>query len=248
MPVWFSLPTRRAAAGIVIPLALAGSALAQAGWWKKYSTPGAEVQLVRSKDFAYKGVRVFYYTVQTKGFPAQSAVTLMVQNLVTGTRPLLLGNYKLDGSGKVVNADGSEYSLILGGPSPGETFQLGVAIPAKNTNGFGQVTPVPIEARDGPCHLWAILIGRYGTDYEIHGDGFRPGEKVSFVGDSEGEVHEAVIPARSDGSWWTDVLPGVKGKLAGTVKITATGAACRLSIKAPWKAPPGMKEASPGRP
>lgn len=234
-------------AAIVALLVVVGVAVAQAGWWKQNSTPGIDVHLTKTKDFMYKEARIFYYNVETKGFPAQSDVTLILQNLVTGVQPMLLGNFKVNDKGIVVNSDGSEYSLILGGISPGETFQLAVGMPSRQINNFDQVTPIPIEARDGACHLWAILIGRYGTGYEVHGDGFHPNDKVSFVGNSEGEVHEGQVPAHDDGSWWTDVLPGVKGKLSGTLKITATGTSCKLSIAAPWKAPPGVKQEPPGK-
>ncbi|MHB8410722.1 MAG: hypothetical protein ACYDDI_02110 [Candidatus Acidiferrales bacterium] len=220
----------------------------QAGWWKSNSTPGFDVELVKTKDFKFQSARIFYYVLRTKGFPAHAVVAGILRDLASGNNVLPLGRFQIDDKGRVLESDGTEYNLILGSISPGETYQLGLGVPGKNMADFAQVTPIPIETRNGQCHVWAILVAPYGTAYEVHGEGFRPGEQVAFFASSDGEVHNGRFPTHDDGTWWTIVLPGVKGKLSGTVQMTFTGNTCKVTIDAPWQAPPGIKKQASASP
>ena len=222
-------------------LLLVQAALAQVGWWKKYTSPGTDLTIRESHIVTDKGETEYHYFLQAKGFPAGRKYIGAMRDLMSPERLMGTGIRAVDDQGKLISGDGTEFELVIKDFLPGETLQLSILEEDTRITNFVQITPIPLEGQDGPCHLYAILLDRLSYGYELHAAGFTPGKKIHFQGDSAGEVRDWKVKANKDGSWFGMVFPAVKGKASGVLRWQVEGDSCSPSVQIPWRNPDADK-------
>ena len=234
-----AIPVVAISLSVLASLLFPSCVFGQAGWWKKYSTPGTSVIAVEGDRRIVNGVEVRYYTFKAEGFPTKTKLALLVRDLAAGEEISLAQTVMVDETENVVSQSGEVYKVAFVVMSPGETYQVALGDPDKNKklSNFVQITPVPIEARDGPCHIYAILYRPYGAAYEVHGEGFLAKENFRVSADSEGESHSFEISAGEDGTWWKVFVPTMKRMSSGTLRLSVESKTCKLSLAIPWENP-----------
>ena len=125
----------------------------------------------------------------------------------------------------------------------GEAVRLIVTSVDQTIKAFVEVFPFPLEARDGPCHLWAeLIIGAQGRAFAFYGDGFPPGAKVLTSSHSGHEVLNGTYTILDDGSLPPMIIfPAVVGQTSGEASFTAIGPACVPVVTYQW-GPPALAE------
>lgn len=124
--------------------------------------------------------------------------------------------------------------LTLDHFQPGEPVSLSLVSEDKQIKGYGKAIPVPIEDRDGSCHLYLELITPDRMTYAAWGTGFAPNEELMTESLSNGELIRSKRSAESDGGFLQIVLPATKPKSQGSATFSVTGTSCSLLVKYDW--------------
>ena len=126
----------------------------------------------------------------------------------------------------------------------GEAVRLILTSVDQTVKAFAEVFPFPLEARDGPCHLWAELVpGAEGRAFAFYGDGFPRGAKVLTSSHSGHELLNRTITIPDDGSLPPMIiLPAVVGQTSGEASFTAIGPECAPAVTYQWGPPALAKQ------
>ena len=117
---------------------------------------------------------------------------------------------------------------------PGEPVSLSLVSEDKQIKGYGKAFPVPIEDRDGSCHLYLELITPDRMTYAAWGTGFAPNEELTTESLSNGEVIRSKRSAESDGGFLEILLPATKRRSQGRATFSVTGTSCSLLVRYDW--------------
>ncbi len=207
-------------------------------WGSRYATPGVHLTLLEVKRTVLDSETEVTYKVQASGFPKGKTYTLWQTFTEGATKPLLSGFY-VDDSGQLISEQKlplEQVPLRLRNFVDGERLEYGLISTDQTVRAFAKAVPFPIEARDGRCLLWLELISPEGNTFYVSGEGFQPGEWVTGVSRSEGEIRERKVKVSSDGtlpSWY--LQPAVVGKVTGVASLTVTAKACNLAVQYRWQ-------------
>jgi hypothetical protein len=116
----------------------------------------------------------------------------------------------------------------------GEPVRYALTASENNLIVPGTVVPNSIEKEDGNCRLEARLAMPDAEGVLIYADALEPGAEVPFQAISEGESHPGSFHTNAKGHAAAVNLPYVKGKSAGTLKVSVAAKGCSVSIEIPW--------------
>jgi hypothetical protein len=93
-------------------------------------------------------------------------------------------------------------------------------------------------ASDQTCSLEVVRLSPQFELVIVRGKGFQPGEAVRFHTESFQETHDVPVTANAQGEFQAHLTPMVKGRVAGTSLVSATGKTCSPTISFDWGIPP----------
>lgn len=117
---------------------------------------------------------------------------------------------------------------------PGEPVSLRLVSEDRQISGYGKAIPVPIEDRDGSCHLYLELMTPDRMTYAAWGKGFAPNEELITESRSNGDVIRSERNAESDGGFLEILLPATKRGSQGSATFSVTGTSCSLRVEYDW--------------
>jgi hypothetical protein len=88
----------------------------------------------------------------------------------------------------------------------GESLQIEVVADDGSVYAVDKVFPFPIEAKDGPCHVYAEVANATRDGYFLWLDGFQPGEDVQIRSADSCDVQEGTRMIGPDGRSMVGVL------------------------------------------
>jgi hypothetical protein len=115
-------------------------------------------------------------------------------------------------------------------PAKGELYRLALVSPDEDVKVTAFVVPDPIVGKNKGCSVEVVRLMAKFELVMLKGSGFGPNEEVSFWSESYGETHEGKPKADSDGKFDVALLPFVKGKTGGEMKMLVKGTACSPSV------------------
>jgi hypothetical protein len=117
---------------------------------------------------------------------------------------------------------------------PGEPVLLSLISEDEEIKGHAKDFPIPIEDRNGSCHLYLELITPDRTAFAAWGKGFSPNEELAIESRSNGEVVKSRRNVEVDGNFLEILLPEVKRKSRGSASFHVTGMSCSLMVEYEW--------------
>ena len=99
---------------------------------------------------------------------------------------------------------------------------------------FVNIVPNPIKTTDHGCSMNVIrVLPRFELAF-VEGTGFPQNADIDFEVNSLGEIHTGKLKSDSSGNLSTAVMPFVKDKSKGQVKLVATAPQCKLKVSFHW--------------
>jgi hypothetical protein len=212
--------------------------------WDQSSTAGVKVETQLIKRSEVKGRTVMDYRIRVSGAPHDRQYTLMAWP-ITVSQPLVLME------GLVIAADGTvgcpadsikSCSQHFKGkelhltyiPSNGEIYRHALISEDHQARAFFSIIPEPLAVTDKGCGLEVIRLSPQFELVIVRGKGFQPGEHLKFHTQSYQEMHDLPVTVDSHGQFQAHVTPTVKGRVAGTIAVTATAKSCSPTISFDW--------------
>jgi hypothetical protein len=233
-------------------ISLPGNAQQPPRWADRESaTPGVQLTLQEATRAPYNGVTRVIYRLALAGAPEDRTYQLFF--VLPGEATAYRMGWRPNAEAAAVilchqpsiecpalrpaEINGKTFGVY--GYPKGKAVRLMVASADQSVKAFAEVFPFPLEARDGPCHLWAELIpDSQGRSFAFHGDGFPPGAKVVMSSRSGGEIQNRTINASANGSLPPTIIsPAVAGQTSGVASLTAIGPACLPAVAYQWGSP-----------
>jgi hypothetical protein len=140
----------------------------------------------------------------------------------------------LDGSGRVLTKDGSEFDLVLGGTFTGEFIRFTLISDDGTAKASAEITPVPIQAvGKGGCRLTVKPMTVTGEAFSIIGEGFQPGQEIKTLANSSGKVMEGHADNKG-GNLKMVIFPAMAGQSGGNASLTASDKSCSVTVRYAW--------------
>jgi hypothetical protein len=177
---------------------------------------------------------LIHYALHADGLPQGKSYSLGGK-WMNGRVGVIKGLH-IDGSGRVLTADGQELDLVLGRMFPGEFIEFILAADDGAAKAAVEITPFPIEAvGNGGCRLSVKPTEITGQIFRITGSGFQPDQKIRGGSTSDGEAQHQGWKTKSDGTLPnTFILPAVRGKSGGEASVTASDNSCSVTVRYHW--------------
>jgi hypothetical protein len=197
------------------------------------------------------------YRLEAKGFPEGKQYTLWNKLSGEATPQVFLTGFVVDGlSGRILCPGASfppskqevdqrmqkrqcplpldHLNLNAYRYHKGEPYEYALISTDQAVRGFAKTFPFPLEARDGSCQLHAERIYP-SRAVAIEGKGFVPGEKVSTMSESSGEVLPSTETVSDEGELAVHIVdPGVIGRRGGTAQFRVVAKSCQLTLEYAW--------------
>jgi hypothetical protein len=173
------------------------------------------------------------YRLRADTFPGGKTYSL-TRTLMNGATYKVPEPLHIDGSGRVLMKDGSEFDLVLGGTFPGEFMRFTLLSDDGTAKAFAEITPVPIQAvGNGGCRLTVKPMMAAGEAFSIIGEGFQPGQEIKTVAVSSGQSMEGHADNKN-GNLKMVVFPAVTGQSGGDASLTASDKSCSVTVHYAW--------------
>lgn len=117
---------------------------------------------------------------------------------------------------------------------PGEPVSLSLISEDEEIKGHAKDFPLPIEDRDGSCHVYLEMIEPTRMSFAAWGQGFAPNEEVSVESRSGEEVIKKTRKIESDGGFLDILLPQTVHKKHGVASFRVTGDDCSVAVEYEW--------------
>lgn len=197
------------------------------------NSPGAHLQ---AKEVARinNGGLVVSYELYADGFSGDSfeLVTVPITaepGVVSAGTDMILAK-----DGKVLDGPNDPRTMIFPNFVPGEPARLGLVSKDGKERAFVNIVPNPIKSTDHGCSLNVIrVLPRFELAF-VEGIGFPANADIDFEVNSLGEIHTGKIKTDSTGYLSTAVMPFVKDKAQGQVKLVATAPQCKPKVSFHW--------------
>lgn len=192
------------------------------------------------------------YRMRADRFPGGKTYSL-TRTLMNGATYKVPEPLHIDGSGRVLMKDGSEFDLVLGGTFPGEFMRFTLLSDDGTAKAFVEITPVLIQAvGKGGCRLTVKPMMATGEAFSIIGEGFQPGQEIKTVAVSSGQSMEGHADNKN-GNLKMVLFPAVKGQSGGDASLTASDKSCSVTVRYAWgnampKLSPAANREGPERP
>ncbi|MGC2422613.1 MAG: hypothetical protein WA405_13290 [Candidatus Acidiferrales bacterium] len=244
-----------ALAAAVAPMAI-GQDLAQelSKEWGSNSASTLKLEfreIDRARDAG--STRIMYH-LETAGFPEGKTYQLWVRQ--SGDQKVfpLVEGYSADPAGKLICASASPgtqeqtpasarmmhcvsleiFRYIVDHHVKGEPVDLAFVSTDGSVRAFARAFPFPIQAQDGKCSLTIEILASDGGFFNVHGEGFAPGENLKILFTSGKQKKEGSQQTSPQGDFEAGLLPAVAGKKSGSATFAATGASCHPSVTFDW--------------
>jgi hypothetical protein len=207
-------------------------------WGEKFNTAGAKLVLKEIGRDHISGRTVVTYNFFVSGLPRDVSYLLWARLVGRAAQPV--AEAFLNGDGKLVSRpaiagkvteDPINLRVFAG---RGEPKQFALIAKDGRFQVFGEVIPFPIEAFDGPCHLFAVMGSEAYYTVWIHVTGLQTYEDLVIASQSDGEQMQNRAKASDLGTYDSALFPAVKGKQSGKVRFGVMGKSCKLAIELPW--------------
>jgi hypothetical protein len=202
---------------------------------EKPGAPPSGARLIfqeKSRDASPNG-EFIRYVLRAEGLPQGKSYKLSGtrMNGSIGSIPDVL---HVDGAGRVLSQNETEFELALGNMFAGEFVVFTLASEVGTAKASVEITPFPIEAvGNGDCRLSVKPLSVKGDMFSISGQGFKPGAKIKGVGRSSGEVMDTHLDNKG-GNLKLVVWPAVVGKTGGEASLTASDSSCSVTVHYAW--------------
>lgn len=212
--------------------------------WDQSSTAGAtaEVQLIKRGEV--KGNPRVDYRVKISGAPHDRQYALMAWPVTISQPVVAMDGLMIAADGTVGCPPDSTKSCaqrIKGGelhltysPTQGEIYRHALISDDHQVRIFFSIIPDPLVVNDKGCSLEVVRLSPQFELVMVRGKGFQPGQAVEFHTQSYQEAHDVLINADSHGEFQAHVTPTVRGRVAGTIAMTAAAKSCAPSVSFDW--------------
>ncbi len=214
-----------------------------------------EAERKKSAEKGFEGITQIDYRFVASGFPPNKVYTVWARPQGRGKPIALETGYVASETGEMVCSEKpmesartvnkkvlrckpgmklKDLPFTFIGFSRDDVFEGAVISTDETVKAFAATTPFPIEARNGPCHVWVQRIDDQGLAFAVQGEGFEAGEEVASTSRSNGEVLSGKQKVEDNGALGTILLPGVKGKRSGAVTYALQGKSCQVTVEFDW--------------
>jgi hypothetical protein len=216
--------------------------------WDTSGTPRTKVEVLLIKKGDYQGKPMVDYRLKISGAAPGGQYTLMAWPVMLEEPVVAMEGLAIAADGTVgcpasstkscaQHFKGAELHLTYL-PSPGEIYRHALISEDHQTRIFFSIIPDPIVASDKACSLEVVRLSPHFELVMVRGKGFQPGEQLHFHTQSYQEIHDAAVNADARGEFRADLTPTVKGRVAGSSTVLATGQNCAPTISFNWGSPP----------
>lgn len=162
--------------------------------------------------------------------PLEEAVKIIDGFYVDDSGEMMGGSFQPDsGTSALEKTDFHAFDHQLG-----EAFTLGLISDDSTVQAYAKAFPIPIEDRQGNCHLYVELMTGDRTAFAAFGEGFFPNEELVIESRSDGEVIDSVHYADQNGNFAEYVFPEIIGKIGGVASYHVTGESCSVKVEYDW--------------
>jgi hypothetical protein len=216
--------------------------------WDTSGTPGTKAEVLLLKKGDYQGKPMADYRVKISGAAPGGQYTLMAWPVMLEQPVVAMEGLAIAADGTVgcpasstkscaQRIKGAELHLTYV-PSPGEIYRHALISEDHQTRIFFSIVPDPIVANDKACSLEVVRLSPQFELVVVRGKGFQPGEQLHFHTQSYQEIHDTAVTANALGEFGAGLTPTVKGRVAGSSTVLATGKNCAPTISFNWGPPP----------
>jgi hypothetical protein len=216
--------------------------------WDTSGTPGSKAEVLLIKKGDYQGKAMVDYRVKISGVPPGGQYTLMAWPVMLEQPVAAMEGLTIAADGTVgcpANSTKSCAQRMKGAelhltyvPAPGEIYRHALISDDHQTRIFFSIVPDPMIASDKACSLEVVRLSPQFELVMVRGKGYQPGDELRFRTQSYQEIHDTTVNADSRGEFRAQLTPMVKGRVAGTSTVTATGKTCAPTISFDWGPPP----------
>lgn len=211
-------------------------------WWKvDQASPGMQLQIADLKrgpnpQSRHGGMEVATYRLKASGYPTDRSYELWM-TWVDGEAQKL--NLTVDDDGKlhIVEMNGillDNLEMTSGKFHKGEPMEFALVSQDFKFRTFAKFIPFPLEARSGTCHIWLELVDPAGYAFAGFGEGFVPGEAVTVISRSNGEVIRNQEVVSADGKLTPNLLLPAAKRWRQKAEWSVQGGTCSVSIPYRW--------------
>lgn len=208
-------------------------------WGEKFNTAGAALTFKETARTRVNGRTVVTYNLFASGLPQDGKYILWMSNL--GSNPRAAADAFLSKDGEVVNTLADPVRHVAQDPinlklfgGRGESFMFALISDDGQLRAFTQIVPFPIEVNNGPCRLRAIETGPYYSGVFISISGLQPNEELLIRSESGNDNGQSKAKATNEGTYYSILLPFVKGNRSGKARFNVTSKSCKVGIDFPW--------------
>jgi hypothetical protein len=208
-------------------------------WGEKFNSNGARLDFKESGRDRIKGQTAVTYSSFAYGLPKDDDYTLWTW--IVGSDPEGATDAYINRDGLVVNVLADPLQKIAEDPlnlivfaGRGEPKKFALISNDGHYRAFGQVVPFPIENVVGPCHISAEMLAPNYFTVLVVLSGLQPNEGLQIDSQSAGEGGAIKTAATDQGTYYSVLLPFVKGKRSGITRWNVTAKLCSIGVEFPW--------------
>ncbi len=206
----------------------------------RVSTPGSSVELREVSRGSAGGKLVVRYEMVVHGIPSDKLYNTFNWP-INVAEPIQTMSGASIGKNGVVMCAGRTSDQCSGdkpddpvdfvlAPAKGELYRLALVSVDENVKVATAIVPDPIIGKNKGCSVEIVRLMPKFELVMLKGSGFGQNETVSFSAESYGETHDGKPKADPDGKFDMALLPFVKGKSGGDMKVVLKGAACSPAV------------------
>jgi hypothetical protein len=213
-------------------------------WNAALNTPGAALRLQEVERGHTRNSTTLTYYLFADGLPRDKIYSIVSLELNETTPEEYLTGVTLNNKGMAVCAgrpgtckkpEGPNVEVTIDvSAAKGEAKRFALVAADGQAKAFLAVVPFPIRAKDHGCSLEILRLLRDSEAILVRGSGFPPNAAIAAESDSEGEKLSAAGQSDVQGGYDQVLLPYVKGKKSGKVRVTFRASGCSPSASISW--------------
>ena len=178
------------------------------------------------------------YRVSTSGFAPDKTYKMLFSSLAIPKPSVMLSGILVDETGSLVSGKTSsgqtvqlsKFTWTIEDYNKGEYLRVEIVSEDGSVYAVDELFPFPIEARDGPCHLWAAMVTKDRKAFAIIGRGFGPNSEVRTASSEDGgkDLKEGPALVGSNDLFGAGVEHRNRG---GIGTFVAVGQSCQVTLQ-----------------
>lgn len=211
-------------------------------------SPGVALWLVETgRQTLGDGTPEVTYSVHTSGFPQGKTYSMWINRVaeepfkivnkmfVDDTREMIVSEFREDTDVPWLPAPLTEVlPITLDHFQPAEPIRLEIMADDRTVEGHAIEFPLPIEDKDGSCHLYLEMVDRDRLAFAAWGQGFAPNETVMTESRSGMELVKSSLDVAAAGRFINMLLPQTEGKKQGTASYSVFAQSCSVHVEYEW--------------